>query len=492
MPKVKSTSKDLVSRYLREFPNEHFRGDSSVLYCTCCDRPVSTSQRFQIVQHIATAKHQENKQKKKTLKQVLLTGSPSTASSSTGNELFKDLCRAFIQADIPFHKLNNVGLRNFLEKYIGKKIPDESTIRKNYLSTIYNETISKIREIINEGPIWASIDETTDVDGRYIANIIVGKLSQYESKPYLLNIAVLEHCNHEEIARFFNNSMEILWPGGILHNNVYLFLSDAAPYMVKAGKSIKVFYPKIIHVTCIAHGFHRVAEFIRSEFPSVDLLISTVKKIFLKAPSRVKILKESYPDLCLPPQPIITRWGTWLDAAEYYSQNFEKIRDVLSKLDSDTAVSINKAKTLMEDTRLENNLAFISANLIFIVHLIKKLETQNMSLSESFAIVHEGTENLKKIAGATGKKIIDKFENVLSKNKGLDQLRDISAILEGKTSGSITSFLPQELAAFKYAPITSVDVERSFSRYKNILRPDRRSFSFEHLKMYAVSNNFND
>jgi hypothetical protein len=34
----------------------------------------------------------------------------------------------------------------------------------------------------------------------------------------------------------------------------------------------------------------------------------------------------------------------------------------------------------------------------------------------------------------------------------------------------------------KYAPITSCDVERSFSWYKSVLRPNRRTFHFENLK----------
>jgi len=34
----------------------------------------------------------------------------------------------------------------------------------------------------------------------------------------------------------------------------------------------------------------------------------------------------------------------------------------------------------------------------------------------------------------------------------------------------------------KYTSITSCDVERSFSRHKSVLRPNRRSFNFENLK----------
>lgn len=76
--------------------------------------------------------------------------------------------------------------------------------------------------------------------------------------------------------------MNILWPGGIRHNNVLLFLSDVAPYMVKAGEVLKSFYTKMIYVTCAVHGLHRIAEEIRAQFNTVDKIISSVKKIFRK------------------------------------------------------------------------------------------------------------------------------------------------------------------------------------------------------------------
>jgi len=56
----------------------------------------------------------------------------------------------------------------------------------------------------------------------------------------------------------------------------FLFLSDAATYMVKAPGAIKAFYSKTLHVTCLAHGLHLTAEEVRKCFPNVDKLISNV------------------------------------------------------------------------------------------------------------------------------------------------------------------------------------------------------------------------
>lgn len=83
-----------------------------------------------------------------------------------------------------------------------------------------------------------------------------------------------------------------------------------------------------------------------------------------------------------------------------------------------------------------------------------------------------------------------KLQEVFKKNPGLDELKTIAEIHTGKNTENYISLTPNEIAAFKWAPVTSVDVERSFSRYKNILSPDRRNFTFENLKMYVISNNF--
>lgn len=71
----------------------------------------------------------------------------------------------------------------------------------------------------------------------------------------------------------------------------------------------------MVHVTCLAHGLHRVAEVIRESYTDVDRFISNMKKKIRKAPSRITKFREIAPKTPLPPSPVITRWGTWLKAA---------------------------------------------------------------------------------------------------------------------------------------------------------------------------------
>jgi len=67
-----------------------------------------------------------------------------------------------------------------------------------------------------------------------IGNLIIGKLCSEPTKSFLLNCVQLEKCNNKTIAKLFNDSMNLLWPNGVKYENVFLFFTDTAPYMVKA------------------------------------------------------------------------------------------------------------------------------------------------------------------------------------------------------------------------------------------------------------------
>lgn len=147
----------------------------------------------------------------------------------------------------------------------------QQNLKKTHVDDCYNETMDCIRKSITGKKIWVSIDETTDVEGRFIANVIVGTLLVDGSGDiFLLTSEVLEKANFSTVAKLFNKSMFLLWSDDIQHNNVLLFLSDIASYMIKAGTAIKALYSKMVHVTCLAHAIHRIVEEICGKFPGVD------------------------------------------------------------------------------------------------------------------------------------------------------------------------------------------------------------------------------
>ncbi|KAL4123044.1 hypothetical protein QTP88_015276 [Uroleucon formosanum] len=121
------------------------------------------------------------------LTQNLVEESKQTFIKNTFENLNKqqsfafDLCQAMLESDIPLWKLNHLSFKSFLEKYTENSVPNQLTVRKNYVSTIYENTISRIRLEIGDGPIWVSLDETTDIDGRTNNEENEGALSEIES-----------------------------------------------------------------------------------------------------------------------------------------------------------------------------------------------------------------------------------------------------------------------------------------------------------------------
>lgn len=60
----------------------------------------------------------------------------------------------------------------------------------------------KRNQVLNK-KIWISIDKTTDTEGRYIANVIIGTLLADKSgKIFLLASEVLEKANHTTISYY--------------------------------------------------------------------------------------------------------------------------------------------------------------------------------------------------------------------------------------------------------------------------------------------------
>lgn len=269
--------------------------------------------------------------------------------------------------------------------------------------------------------------------------------------------------NGQTISKFVIDCLKNLWGDSFENNvgNVLLLSTD----------SVKQFFPNMKHVTCIAHALHRVAEKIRSEYPDVDTLIANVKKIFLKSPSRVKLLKDKYPDMPLPPQPVITRWGTWLAATSYYVKYFDEC------LRSTEAVSIRNAKNILNKENLKTDLDFINDNFKIIEIALKKLQNKHISIVDSYEIFDEVRMviNWSKCLS-----IENKLEAVMDRNPDLDIIRTYSDhIANGSAS--------DDILIFKYAPLTSVEVERSFSTYKWILNVKRNRLKEENIEKLIVN-----
>ncbi|KAJ4437334.1 hypothetical protein ANN_17473, partial [Periplaneta americana] len=243
MTKNISAKSTLIRQWLTEC--SEFTYDGKIIFCKICSKQISQEKKCHLKQHVQGAAHKAKAQQKNQLQQTLLT---QPTSSNLSSNFYADLTRAFVAANIPWNAIENPVLRQFLQKYCKQNIPSESTLRKNYLDRIYNETLASIREDIGDSYIWVSVDETSDPMNRYIANMAVGKLSpDGPSIPHLVCVKELSKVNSQAIAYFVDKGLQSLYSGNIDDSKVLLFCTDAASYMVAAAPLLKTFYPNLTH-----------------------------------------------------------------------------------------------------------------------------------------------------------------------------------------------------------------------------------------------------
>ena len=76
-----------------------------------------------------------------------------------------------------------------------------------------------------------------------------------------------------------------------------------------------------------------------------------------------------------------------------------------------------------------------------------------------------------------------------NENSGYKQIELVNDILkndQNAINNLVFDYSSEEFAAFSFAPITSVDVERSFSASKSLFTCKRQNFAFKNLKKTLI------
>ncbi len=215
----------------------------------------------------------------------------------------------------------------------------------------------------------------------------------------------------------------------------------------------KVLYPNLKHVTYLVHALHRVCETIRSHNKHADKFIIAMKRVLRKSPLRRQLFK-SVCKIKLPPIPVLTRWGSWLETAFYYLDNFDNICNFINILNNNSNnKGVKTTKKLINSKNLQNQLLSLHP-FRFLPEKVKYLESNSLSIRQQLDTIEEVKENLSDFA-------LEKLENCLAKNPDLEEFTSESNNVDFRLRTA-------------YSPLVSVTVERSFSTYKSILT-DRRT-----------------
>ena len=268
---------------------------SNTILCQCCSSSFAYDSNIthKITQHLKTGKHKQNVSNCAARQQLLST---SFQQDSAKNKFFEDITSAFIEANIPLYKVNHPSVKRLLEQYTGKSVPDESTLRKNYVTDLYKQAIAKVKAALQGRDIYVILDETTDATGKCIVGVLAGVLDGVSLKtPYLVEFVEVEKVNSAEVVKVLHKSLNRLFQGQFEEEHLRAIISDGASYMLKAGRLLKeTVFPHILHVTCLAHALQRVILLIKDEFSAADMLISLSKVLQKQWPKKGGLQTEDW------------------------------------------------------------------------------------------------------------------------------------------------------------------------------------------------------
>jgi hypothetical protein len=448
MPKVRASQTAKIMRFVRDYPHEFACSPSNELYCRLCEVVIKCDKLF-FDSHRKSTKHATK---------IPCASSSSTKQTFLAKNITEDVTKAFLAADIPLHKLEHPAIRS-LFFLMGQTPPAESSCRQ-YVPKLANLEKERLRNYVAHENAFLVVDES-DINGQKYVNVLVGVLKTPD-KTFLHSVVHLGgNINNQRVCQIVDDTLRDL---SIERNNFLLLITDAARYMMLAGRILKSLYSKLFHVTCVAHLLHNAAMIVRSHFSTVDNLVACVKAATLKSGER----QLCFSDIGLPPRPVITRWGTWLTAAFWYADNLPSVRDKVRSFEDD-GVIVSRAKDAIEGQDLASQLTSIQSYRS-LVHLIEKSESANYCISTAIREVRELD------FGPDPCGIKSYLEKRITKS-------DFPEILECKRE----DISPSEYFQIQNAQATSASVERSFSMLKNILRKNR-NFSPENVANYAIVN----
>ena len=135
------------------------------------------------------------------------------------------------------------------------------------------DKLERIQNAVHDKQIFVIVDESNLFGTQYL-NILVRSL-ETPHVSYLYDCQPLKCApNSIIIAQAVDDAVR---NRGLNTSFFCLLLSDAAKYMIAAGITLKSLYPKLFHVTCVAHLLHNCAMKIKSHFEDMDQLIAKVK-----------------------------------------------------------------------------------------------------------------------------------------------------------------------------------------------------------------------
>lgn len=313
------------------------------------------------------------------------------------------------------------------------------------------------------------IDGSNDSRKKEVYNIIGGILyKNKEPKTFLLDQIVDSDGSAGAIANKIDLILHRINQDVLLTKQHFkLFVTDSAPACTAAGSILKQFCPNMKHSTCLAHFFHNFSKKISEAHPKIEKFNALLIKVFQKSPFTRRLFYEFF-NLYLPPTPVKHRWGTMFKYIGFIFMNFDTI---ISFIDN----NYKKIKKFID----HNDVEFIKNELaqyekyLDLPRDIEKLSSNKMKCTTAY-------DFLKKIeATCTQNEILTKYVKKFLNTADNMFFYRYSYILAS----------PSEKIDW-YAPVVSVEVERSFNIFNYIIDETRTRTGDDLAKALLFIKNF--
>ena len=304
------------------------------------------------------------------------------------------------------------------------------------------------------------MDEAEIAKQKYIS-VLVGSLDA-PNQTFLVDCHPLDSSSNVNSSIILHTVDDILRQLEIKREKFSLFLTDAARYRSLAGKTLKELYPSMMHVTCIVHLLHNCAMRVRAHFKNIDKIIATIKAAIIKNKDRKKDFHNA--GLPSPPDPVITRWATWLKVVLYYSENLPAVCTIVNNWTS-AGLLVGRAKGAVNVEDLLPDLVKINQ--------YRTLAAKVEFLEGSACIIIEAYGLLKNM----------QFNDDPCTIKNYIKKRLSNSDLETIINCINLTIDPTSYALLQKTQPTSAAVERSFSMLNKLLRKDR-NFDVKNVKKY--------
>lgn len=232
-------------------------------------------------------------------------------------------------------------MRKFLnEKVInGGAIPGFHQLQEKYLGVVYEREKEELRTLLAGKPVAVIFDETPDVEGRCVLNILLAPLEKEQSGrilAYLADTVFLQQCNHSTVSVAV---VRCLQEYSINNEDVIVFDIDNAAYMKKAfTTAVQALYPNSLHTLSAMSS--------RKPFVQLNSFMMSFSQMFFNAGSRKRrylcFMTNKLPrkKVTMPPNPCATRWNSWFSALQYHQEYFGLYKEFI-----EIEIEVNKCVT---------------------------------------------------------------------------------------------------------------------------------------------------